>query len=163
MILTSIKQKKKNIYNKNDLNNESINKILYETQKNDNIFKLNMNSLDCKNDLKVNFLKTTRGKQPKNILNSYYPLKNVKKGKNSDVLDERKLNNINDIFVNEDYDSEFDQEEIVGVKGYLYKLTEINKLKKLWFQLLNKDLYCKICFINNSLSSKFIKIITIYF
>lgn len=44
----------------------------------------------------------------------------------------------------EDSDSEDDREnEVTKVKGYLYKLTDINKMKRLWFGLFQKDLYCK--------------------
>ena len=40
----------------------------------------------------------------------------------------------------EDSDSEEEQEELRH-EGYLYKITESKKLKKLWFKLVFKDLY----------------------
>jgi len=43
----------------------------------------------------------------------------------------------------EDPDEDDQEIDIVNVKGYLYKLTDINKMKKLWFNLYQKDLYCK--------------------
>jgi hypothetical protein len=41
------------------------------------------------------------------------------------------------------------QEEFNEIKheGYLYKITNTKKLKRLWFKLLHKDLYCKIFFL----------------
>jgi hypothetical protein len=41
-------------------------------------------------------------------------------------------------------ENSFTEEEPVKYEGYLYKVTENRQLKKLWFSLLHKDLYCKI-------------------
>jgi hypothetical protein len=41
----------------------------------------------------------------------------------------------------EEVDSD-DEDDEVKYEGYLFKITETNKLKKLWFKLYNKDLYC---------------------
>ena len=40
-----------------------------------------------------------------------------------------------------DYDSDDDIQD-VKYEAYLYKITQSKKLKKLWFKLLGKDLYC---------------------
>lgn len=49
------------------------------------------------------------------------------------------LNKVN--IKNEDSDEE--ESDQVKFEGYLYKITVSKKLKKLWFKLLHKDLYCK--------------------
>jgi len=36
-----------------------------------------------------------------------------------------------------------DENELIQFEGYIYKITESNKLKKLWFKLYDKDLFCK--------------------
>lgn len=36
-----------------------------------------------------------------------------------------------------------DENELIQYEGYIYKITESNKLKKLWFKLYDKDLFCK--------------------
>lgn len=36
-----------------------------------------------------------------------------------------------------------DENELIKFEGYIYKITESNKLKKLWFKLYDKDLFCK--------------------
>lgn len=41
-----------------------------------------------------------------------------------------------------------DEEEEVKHEGYLFKISNANKLKKLWFKLIDKDLYCKYFSIN---------------
>ena len=41
----------------------------------------------------------------------------------------------------ENSDEEDDEEEVVKHEGYLYKLIDGKKLRKLWFKLLHKDLY----------------------
>jgi hypothetical protein len=33
--------------------------------------------------------------------------------------------------------------EIIQYEGYIYKITDSNKFKKLWFKLYDKDLFCK--------------------
>lgn len=44
----------------------------------------------------------------------------------------------------EGLNDDFDNDEIEDAKyeGYLYKVTQTKKLKKLWFKLIGKDLYC---------------------
>ncbi len=42
-----------------------------------------------------------------------------------------------------DYDSDNEEEEAKN-EGFLYKVTQTKKLKKLWFRLIGKDLYCKL-------------------
>ena len=42
----------------------------------------------------------------------------------------------------DDIDSDQDEEnEEVKYEGFLYKLTQSNKMKKLWFKLVHRDLY----------------------
>lgn len=36
-----------------------------------------------------------------------------------------------------------DKDEVIQYEGWIYKITETNKLKKLWFKLYDKDLFCK--------------------
>ena len=36
-----------------------------------------------------------------------------------------------------------DLDEVIQYEGWIYKITETNKLKKLWFKLYDKDLFCK--------------------
>lgn len=36
-----------------------------------------------------------------------------------------------------------DEHEIIQFEGYIYKITDSNKFKKLWFKLYDKDLFCK--------------------
>ena len=40
-------------------------------------------------------------------------------------------------------DEDDDIKEDIKYEGYLYKLTQTKKLKKLYFKLINRDLYCK--------------------
>jgi hypothetical protein len=40
-----------------------------------------------------------------------------------------------------EFETEFSQEKTVKCEGYLYKLTDSKKLKKLWFKLIHRDLY----------------------
>ena len=42
-----------------------------------------------------------------------------------------------------DYDSDDDIQD-VKYESYLYKITQSKKIKKLWFKLIGKDLYCMI-------------------
>lgn len=44
-----------------------------------------------------------------------------------------------------DEDDDLNKEEIKN-EGFLYKITNNKKLKKLWFKQIDKDLYCKILF-----------------
>ena len=46
-------------------------------------------------------------------------------------------------------DSDDEDGEIVNFEGYLLKITQTKKLKKLWFKLIHKDLYCNY-FINSN-------------
>ena len=50
------------------------------------------------------------------------------------------------IYDNKGYkdDDDFDTNMTVKYEGYIYKLTENNKFKKLWFVLLDKHLFCKL-------------------
>jgi hypothetical protein len=43
-----------------------------------------------------------------------------------------------------DHDEYDEEEDISKMEGYLYKITKTNKTKKMWFKLVNKDLFCKI-------------------
>lgn len=45
-------------------------------------------------------------------------------------------------------DDDFDTNMTVKYEGYIYKLTENNKFKKLWFVLLDKHFFCKNYFNN---------------
>ena len=36
-----------------------------------------------------------------------------------------------------------DENEIIKFEGYIYKITDTNKFKKLWFKLYDRDLFCK--------------------
>lgn len=40
-------------------------------------------------------------------------------------------------------EDEEEPHEVLQYEGYIYKITESNKLKKLWFKLYDKDLFCK--------------------
>lgn len=42
-----------------------------------------------------------------------------------------------------DSDDENEDEITAKMEGYLYKITKSKKVKKLWFRMVNKDLYCK--------------------
>jgi hypothetical protein len=42
-----------------------------------------------------------------------------------------------------DSDDEVEGEGEIKHEGFLYKITQTKKLKKLWFKLSHKDLYCK--------------------
>jgi len=55
-------------------------------------------------------------------------------------IQDPEINNEKNELIFEQSDSD-NEEEIVQNEGYLYKLTEANKMKKLWFKLLHKDLY----------------------
>lgn len=52
-------------------------------------------------------------------------------------------NNNNNISESDSDSEEINQENLEELKheGYLYKITRSNKLKKLWFKLIHKDLY----------------------
>lgn len=43
----------------------------------------------------------------------------------------------------DDDDDDEDDKSPIQYEGYIYKITESNKLKKLWFKLFDKDLFCK--------------------
>ena len=43
----------------------------------------------------------------------------------------------------DDDDDDEDDKAPIQYEGYIYKITESNKLKKLWFKLFDKDLFCK--------------------
>jgi hypothetical protein len=43
-----------------------------------------------------------------------------------------------------DKDLAFDDNEDIKHEGHLYKITEQKCIKRLWFKLVHKDLYCKI-------------------
>ena len=45
-----------------------------------------------------------------------------------------------------------DEHEIIKFEGFIYKITDSNKFKKLWFKIYDKDLFCK--FIINNLIRK---------
>jgi len=120
---------------------------IQDNSKNKNISNRNsnpkkmLNNYQNKNSMK-NKIKTERGQYPKTILNAFKPLEQSEK-----KVDNLR-NSCNDIDVKnmsisneEDSDSE-DEKDIIRIKGYLYKLTDINKMKKLWFNLVQKDLYC---------------------
>lgn len=42
--------------------------------------------------------------------------------------------------INQDID---ESHEVIQYEGYIYKITETSKLKKLWFKLYDMDLFCK--------------------
>lgn len=44
-------------------------------------------------------------------------------------------------FVQEDAYNDFADEEIIQHEGYLYRIST-KKIKKYWFKLINRDLYC---------------------
>jgi hypothetical protein len=50
---------------------------------------------------------------------------------------------INQLNISEE-ESEDEVNDVVQHEGYLYKITHSKKLKKLWFKLVHKDLYCNI-------------------
>ena len=84
-------------------------------------------------------------------------LKNIEDGKpKKKIVDENILNspqikgaskykNEGHINLKTDEYIEKDDDEL-GVKneGFIYKITNNNKFKKLWFKQFDKDLYCKI-------------------
>ena len=47
----------------------------------------------------------------------------------------------NNSFISSDSDSENEENEIINFSGYMYKIINETKLKKLWFHLYNKDLF----------------------
>lgn len=40
-------------------------------------------------------------------------------------------------------ENEDEEEEVIKFEGYISKITETQKLKKLWFKLYDRDLFCK--------------------
>ncbi len=105
-----------------------------------------------------------KDKEEENIQNSHNPvrktmnnLKNIEDGKpKKKIVDENILNspqikgaskykNEGHINLKTDEYIEKDDDEL-GVKneGFIYKITNNNKFKKLWFKQFDKDLYCKI-------------------
>jgi Ca2+-binding EF-hand superfamily protein len=47
------------------------------------------------------------------------------------------------ININKEEEEDDDIKEDIKYEGYLYKLTQTKKLKKLYFKLINRDLYCR--------------------
>ena len=62
----------------------------------------------------------------------------VKQGKKANV--DIKLDDAREIV---DYDSDDDIQD-VKYEAYMYKITQSKKIKKLWFKLIGRDLYCMI-------------------
>ena len=48
-----------------------------------------------------------------------------------------------DIKISESDEKESDDSEKIEHEGYIFKITNSNNLKKVWFKLVHKDLYCK--------------------
>ncbi len=117
----------------------SVNKQTHLT-KNDNLIK-NYSFNPYKTNSKNNDNKGKINSQ-NDLINSNPIVRiNNKIGKNSTDDIDMKICNIN-IEEDENEKSFEDHKEIIRFKGYLYKLTDINKMKKLWFNLIQRDLYC---------------------
>jgi hypothetical protein len=50
---------------------------------------------------------------------------------------------INQLKISEDQESNSEDAEVAEYEGYIYKITNSRNLKRLWFKLTHKDLYCK--------------------
>jgi len=95
----------------------------------------NKKSTSQKKDIKFNSSK--KNEKINKILNS-----------NKDISEKNNINNINfqsrkSNNSEEETDPHILEKDIVKIKGHLYKLTDVNKMKKLYFSLYHKDLYCK--------------------
>lgn len=99
------------------------------------------------NNCNFQTLKTTRAAVSKGILNTIKPMiemeRKIDTERNTQKirLDAKCLEK-----GKQEADLSDNDDEAIQIKGYLYKLTDINKMKKLWFHLVHKDLYCKILF-----------------
>lgn len=92
------------------------------------------------NNILINKLKSGTDIKAKSISNDLNSIGESEKERIALKPIEIKFSNPED---EENSDSE-DENEILKIQGHLYKLTDINKLKKLWFKLVQKDLYCKL-------------------
>ena len=45
--------------------------------------------------------------------------------------------------ISKDQESSSDERDIAEYEGYIYKITNSSNLRRLWFKLAHKDLYCK--------------------
>ena len=138
----------KNMNNNNLKKNFFVNNSNIENITNNN----NLNSYNWNNfsDKDTKKLDTYRPIQPKNIINSFKSLNELdsKQDLNTSskkIVENKSFSNAN--IIKEDIDlDDSDEGEIIKMKGYLFKLTDVNKMKKLWFDLIQRDLYCKIIF-----------------
>lgn len=77
--------------------------------------------------------------KPKKNFDENDPIFNLQEGKRFESQGVAIINSNNQDVIREDDEPH----ETVQYEGYIHKITESNKLKKLWFKLYDKDLFCK--------------------
>lgn len=147
--------KQKKLKDKNGLNifEQFTNKK--PADKRDNLIKLCSNTTEdnkiAKSDVESNmnptrknmaFLKNLEKEsvaKPKKNYDENDPMFNLQEGKRFETQGVNIINSNNENVIND----EDEPHEIIQNEGYIFKVTETNKLKKLWFKLYDKDLFCK--------------------
>lgn len=77
--------------------------------------------------------------KPKKNFDENDPMFSLQEGKNFEAQGVNIINSNNDAIIKD----EDEPHEIIQYAGSIFKITETNKLKKLWFKLYDKDLFCK--------------------